>query len=176
MDLCNSFRISGTRVYSLSFMSLSSNLGRINRVPPYFPVRFHPSDVIEFGSDKKVPQLHYSDHLLFFFPPYVANYSDQDYVISRWAMNCFVTISSVSWSTSQTYRPCSGWRFWTHSHMNPREDGAAAWMAITPIISHTVLSSIQTSGVLHPGKLIENTSNHKSDFLHPSRSQTWFKI
>uniref|UniRef100_A0A0E0DEX3 Zeaxanthin epoxidase, chloroplastic n=1 Tax=Oryza meridionalis TaxID=40149 RepID=A0A0E0DEX3_9ORYZ len=30
-----------------------SEHGRRYRVPPYFPVRFHPSDAIEFGSDKK---------------------------------------------------------------------------------------------------------------------------
>ncbi|CAN6248844.1 unnamed protein product [Urochloa humidicola] len=27
--------------------------GRLTRVPPYFPVRIHPSDVIRFGYDKK---------------------------------------------------------------------------------------------------------------------------
>ncbi|KMZ57779.1 Zeaxanthin epoxidase, chloroplastic [Zostera marina] len=32
---------------------LSDNEGRRYRVPPNFPVRFRPSDVIEFGSDKK---------------------------------------------------------------------------------------------------------------------------
>uniref|UniRef100_A0A453C315 Uncharacterized protein n=1 Tax=Aegilops tauschii subsp. strangulata TaxID=200361 RepID=A0A453C315_AEGTS len=33
---------------------ISSNEGRRYRLPPNFPVRFHPSDAIEFGSDKKV--------------------------------------------------------------------------------------------------------------------------
>lgn len=32
---------------------ITDNEGRRYRVPPNFPVRFHPSDVIEFGSDKK---------------------------------------------------------------------------------------------------------------------------
>ncbi|GJN27453.1 hypothetical protein PR202_gb15481 [Eleusine coracana subsp. coracana] len=32
---------------------LGSEHGRHYRVPPNFPVRFHPSDVIEFGSDQK---------------------------------------------------------------------------------------------------------------------------
>ncbi|CAH8362225.1 unnamed protein product [Eruca vesicaria subsp. sativa] len=32
---------------------LTSNLGRRYRVTPNFPARFRPSDVIEFGSDKK---------------------------------------------------------------------------------------------------------------------------
>jgi hypothetical protein len=36
---------------------LSSNEGRRYRLPPNFPVRFHPSDAIEFGSDKKVASL-----------------------------------------------------------------------------------------------------------------------
>jgi zeaxanthin epoxidase len=33
---------------------ITDNEGRRYRVPPNYPVRFHPSDVIEFGSDKKV--------------------------------------------------------------------------------------------------------------------------
>ncbi|EAY94319.1 hypothetical protein OsI_16086 [Oryza sativa Indica Group] len=32
---------------------ITDNEGRRYRVPPNFPVRFHPSDAIEFGSDKK---------------------------------------------------------------------------------------------------------------------------
>nr|CAD1825116.1 unnamed protein product [Ananas comosus var. bracteatus] len=32
---------------------ITDNEGRRYRVPPNFPVRFHPSDIIEFGSDKK---------------------------------------------------------------------------------------------------------------------------
>ncbi|KAG8082217.1 hypothetical protein GUJ93_ZPchr0014g47203 [Zizania palustris] len=32
---------------------ITDNEGRRYRAPPNFPVRFHPSDVIEFGSDKK---------------------------------------------------------------------------------------------------------------------------
>jgi hypothetical protein len=36
---------------------LCSNEGRRFRLPPNFPVRFHPSDAIEFGSDKKVDSL-----------------------------------------------------------------------------------------------------------------------
>lgn len=31
-----------------------SNEGKRYRVPPNFPARFRPSDVIEFGSDRKV--------------------------------------------------------------------------------------------------------------------------
>jgi len=31
-----------------------SNEGRRYRVPPKFPTRFHPSDIIQFGSDEKV--------------------------------------------------------------------------------------------------------------------------
>ncbi|CAN6228334.1 unnamed protein product [Urochloa humidicola] len=40
--------------------------GRLNRVPPYFPVRIHPSDVIRFGYDNKVAQLHPSYQLVLF--------------------------------------------------------------------------------------------------------------
>uniref|UniRef100_A0A0D9W5M0 Zeaxanthin epoxidase, chloroplastic n=1 Tax=Leersia perrieri TaxID=77586 RepID=A0A0D9W5M0_9ORYZ len=32
---------------------ITDNEGRRYRVPPNFPARFHPSDIIEFGSDKK---------------------------------------------------------------------------------------------------------------------------
>ncbi|TKW04673.1 hypothetical protein SEVIR_7G124900v4 [Setaria viridis] len=32
---------------------ITDNVGRLSRVPPYLPVHFHPSDVIEFGYDKK---------------------------------------------------------------------------------------------------------------------------
>ncbi|KAF2295249.1 hypothetical protein GH714_032298 [Hevea brasiliensis] len=32
---------------------ITHNEGRRHRVPPNFPTRFHPSDVIEFGSDEK---------------------------------------------------------------------------------------------------------------------------
>ncbi|XP_058186663.1 zeaxanthin epoxidase, chloroplastic isoform X2 [Rhododendron vialii] len=33
---------------------ISDNEGKKYRVPPNFPARFHPSDIIEFGSDRKV--------------------------------------------------------------------------------------------------------------------------
>lgn len=33
---------------------ISDNEGKRYRVPPNFPARFHPSDIIEFGSDRKV--------------------------------------------------------------------------------------------------------------------------
>ncbi|KAL6993753.1 Zeaxanthin epoxidase, chloroplastic [Sarracenia purpurea var. burkii] len=33
---------------------IADNEGKRYRVPPNFPARFHPSDIIEFGSDKKV--------------------------------------------------------------------------------------------------------------------------
>ncbi|PAN38408.1 hypothetical protein PAHAL_7G169900 [Panicum hallii] len=32
---------------------ITDNVGRLNRVPPNFPVRFRPSDLIRFGYDKK---------------------------------------------------------------------------------------------------------------------------
>ncbi|CAL5016695.1 unnamed protein product [Urochloa decumbens] len=32
---------------------IADNVGRLKRVPPYFPVGFHPSNVIGFGYDKK---------------------------------------------------------------------------------------------------------------------------
>jgi len=48
-------------------MCLSSNEGRRYRVPPNFPVRFHPSDVIEFGSDKKVAIPSFAFFFYFFF-------------------------------------------------------------------------------------------------------------
>jgi len=32
---------------------ITDNEGRRYRIPPNFPTKFHPSDTIEFGSDKK---------------------------------------------------------------------------------------------------------------------------
>uniref|UniRef100_A0A2P2MN04 Zeaxanthin epoxidase, chloroplastic n=1 Tax=Rhizophora mucronata TaxID=61149 RepID=A0A2P2MN04_RHIMU len=37
---------------------ITDNEGRRHRVPPNYPSRFHPSDKIEFGSDKKVVNIH----------------------------------------------------------------------------------------------------------------------
>lgn len=38
-----------TRFY---FLKMCSNVGRRQRVSPNFPTRFHPSEVIDFGSEK----------------------------------------------------------------------------------------------------------------------------
>lgn len=39
-----------------------SNEGRQYRAPPNFPVKLRPSDIIEFGSDKKVGLFHFRFH------------------------------------------------------------------------------------------------------------------
>ncbi|KAJ6916269.1 hypothetical protein NC652_018843 [Populus alba x Populus x berolinensis] len=47
-------------IYLIDLRAVSSGTfitdieGRRYRAPPNFPTRFHPSDMIEFGSDKKV--------------------------------------------------------------------------------------------------------------------------
>jgi zeaxanthin epoxidase len=38
----------------IELLYMCSIEGRRYRAPPNFPTRFHPSDMIEFGSDKKV--------------------------------------------------------------------------------------------------------------------------
>lgn len=58
-------------LFSKTLLSLHCSKGeRRCRVPPNFPTRFHPSDVIEFGSDEKVriKSLHWIIHefLLFY--------------------------------------------------------------------------------------------------------------
>ena len=98
MVLCPSLRISVARFYSLTFMWLSSNEGRRYRVPPNFPVRFRPSDVIEFGSDKKVAILpSFAFH--FFFTFGLLLLFSQLFILWRSSLNFCETFSSELWST-----------------------------------------------------------------------------
>ena len=125
MVLWPSSRISVARFYSLTFMWLSSNEGRRYRVPPNFPVRFRPSDVIEFGSDKKVAILpSFAFHFFFTFGLFLL-FSQ---LFIRWSssLNWCETFSCELWSTcAKLYRLCSGWRCWTRSLTNPQEVGSS---------------------------------------------------
>lgn len=160
MVLWPSSRISVARFYSLTFMWLSSNEGRRYRVPPNFPVRFRPSDVIEFGSDKKVAILlsfafYFSSHLV--CSSYLANCSSDG--AHPWIdVKPFLVNYDQLVQNFTGYVPGEGAE---HAPIRIRKKweaaGAAAATAspsgsmngdtsqsvTTPIISHTVLYSIR---------------------------------
>ena len=165
--LCS--RISVTRFYSITFIWVSSNAGRLDRMPPNFPVRFRPSDLIQFGYDKKVAQLRSLLPLSVFFsftflvrPPCVANYSaDQIYLIEAWIVAKPFLPSPDRIHKRTGHVPGEG--FEHTPHMNTQEEGSSSRSRSKSFRQHEWRQ--------HP----VNTTLHRGKpdvILHPSICQT----
>lgn len=95
-----------------------SNEGRRYRLPPNSPARFHPSDIIEFGSDKKV--IYIKQSLLSIWNPfYIQPFL---YYLSS---NCLILHKNCYYCTFYPYcRLPSGWRWWkVHQKMRKKCKG-----------------------------------------------------